>query len=234
MGYVIERKKKIGKKWFGPISGKIYMPLWWWVCFGFLHDCEDKRVPGVNCGQAWLLGLVTCTRVTSISVPLVLVLCHLVLKSGRLFGVASFWGIPATGPCNAPALFLPLRLNLEYGSCLQSGSSFTGVRAELPEERPTGNKLKLSLHRIFHHLRFLQGKEKEVGGEIPSAVEADYTSHVLCSTLSPSILFTHLGLSLLEKSGLLRWGKRRQETLSTWATPTIPESQVRVVFYRTR
>lgn len=77
MGYVIERKKKIGKKWFGPILGKIYMPLWWWVCFGFLHDCEDKRVPGVNCGQAWLLGLVTCTRVTSISIPLVLVLCHI-------------------------------------------------------------------------------------------------------------------------------------------------------------
>lgn len=98
-------------------------------------------------------------------------LCHLVLKgdsllNGILLRHASKWCCP-TGPCQAPAQFLPVHLNLKYGSCLQSGSSLTGVGAEPPKERPTGNKLKLSLHRIFHHPRFLHRKTKRWEGKFP-------------------------------------------------------------------
>lgn len=73
-------------------------------------------------------------------------------------------------------------------------------------------------------------KDKEVGGEIPSAGETDDTAMFYSGPFPPSILFSRLDLFFLEESSLLGWGKRRQETLSTWATPTLPESQVRVVF----
>lgn len=172
--------------------GVLWFSTWLWV-----QTCSRYELwPGLA------LELVTCTRVTSISIPLGLVLCHLVLKGDRLFGVASFWGIPAsdaTGPCDAPAQFLPLHLNLEYGSCLLSESSLTGVGAEPPEERPTGNKQKLSLHRIFHHLRFLQGKRKRWEGKFPP----------LWRQITPAVFYSVLfPINSLHPFGSLpSWGK---------------------------